>query len=117
MKTLSKDEVRKLTPEQQEAIGIMEAQRVRTRQQLVERARGYRGMNLIVGLLMGVAMGLAIYSVVTPRALLFAIIAVTALVGLHAAGLNRRLDALMQLLEHDINKDIARDLGNDDNAA
>src|SRR6266567_8393555 len=113
MKTLSKDEVRKLTPEQQEVIGIVEAQRVRARQQLVDRARGYRGMNVIVGLLMGVAMGFAIYSVVNPRALMFAIIAVAALVGFHAAGLNRRLDALTQLLEHNINKDIARDLGDD----
>jgi len=117
MTTLSKEEVRKLTPKQQEAIGSVEAQRVRTRQQLVERARGYRGMNVIGGLLMGVPMGLAIYSVVNARALLFAIIAVTALVGFHIAGLNRRLDALMQLLDHDINRDIPRDRGNDDHAA
>jgi len=103
MTTLSKEEVRKLTPEQQEAIGSVEAQRVRTRQQLVERARGYRGMNVIGG--MGVPMGLAIYSIVNARALLFAIIAVTALVGFHIAGLNRRLDALMQLLDHDINRE------------
>jgi len=114
MQALNKDEVRELTPEQQEAIGIVEAQRVRTRQQLVERARGYRGGRVTVGLLMGVAMGLAIYSVANPRALLFAVIAVTALVGFHAAGLNRRLDALMRLLERDVNKDNARDRGNDD---
>ena len=117
MKTLTKDEVRKLAPEQQEALATVEAQRVRRRQQLMERARGHRGLNVIVGLLMGVAMGLAIYSVANPRALVFAIIAVTALVGFHAAGLNQRLDALMRPLEQDLNKDIARDRENDDDAA
>ena len=75
MKTLTKDEVRKLTPEQQEALGTVEAQRIRTRQQLLDRARGYRGLKMIVALLMAVAMGLGIYSVANPRALVFAIIA------------------------------------------
>lgn len=110
MKTLSKDDIGKLTPEQQEAIGSLEAQRIQMRQQLVERARRYRGMNVLAGLLMGVALGLAILSVAIPRALPFAVIAVTALVGFHAAGLNRRLDALMQLLDREINEDIPNDL-------
>jgi|SRR5579872_3918084 len=116
MTTLTKDEVRKLTPEQQEAVGIVEARRIWLRQQLLERARRYRGMNVIAGLLMGAAGGLAVFSAAMPRALPFAIIAVTALVGFHAAGLNRRLDALMQLLDDDIKKDISSGQNNDDHA-
>jgi hypothetical protein len=119
MKTLNKDEVRKLAPELQKVVGTVEVQRVRTRRRLVERARGYNGMSVITGLWMGAAMGLAIYSVVNPRVLLllFAIVAVTALVGFHAAGLNRRLVALMRLVEHDINKDSTREQEGDDDAA
>jgi hypothetical protein len=49
--------------------------------------------------------------------LLFAIVAVTALVGFHAVGLNRRLVALMRLVEHDINKDSTREQEGDDDAA
>ena len=69
MKTLNKDEVRKLAPELQKVVGTVEVQRVRTRRRLVERARGYNGMSVITGLWTGAAMWLAIYSVVNPRVL------------------------------------------------
>ena len=84
-----------------EMLKVSPRQRVWMRQQLMERARHYRGMNVVGGALMGVACGLATYSIADPRAMLFAIIAVTALVGFHVAGLNKRLDALIQLLDHD----------------
>jgi type IV secretory pathway TrbD component len=73
MTTLTKDEVRKLTPEQQVALGGMEVQRVQARQQLLKRAR--RGMSVSAGLLTGLAGGLTILSTAIPRALPFAIIA------------------------------------------
>jgi len=117
MKMLSKEEVRKLAPEQQKALGNAEAQRVRMREQLVERARRYRGMSLIAGLLMGAAMGLAMFGLFDARALVFAVIAVTGLVGFHTTGLNRRLDALMQLLDHEINNYGTSHKEKDDNAA
>jgi hypothetical protein len=50
--------------------------------------------------------GLAILSVVYPRALLFAVIAVAGLVGYSIAMFNRRIDALGELLDHD-SKDMA----------
>ena len=83
--------------EQQEALGDLEAQRLRSRQQLLERAR--RGMTLASGLLMGVAGGLAILSTAIPRVLPFAMIAVIALVTLHVNRLHLRLDAVMELFD------------------
>ena len=81
----------------------MEAQRIRVRQEILERARRYRGMNVVAGLLMGAAGGLAIFGVVYPPALMFAVIATMALTVRLAAGLHQRLDALLDLLDHDNN--------------
>jgi hypothetical protein len=108
MTTLSKDQVRKLTPEQQEALGAAEVHRIRSRQQLLERGR--RGMSPAAGLLTGLALGLAGLCIAIPRALPFAIIAVIGLVTFHATRLYRRLDALTELLD-------ATDRSDDDTAA
>ena len=102
MKTLTKEEVGKLTPEQQEALGSMEVQHIRSRQQLLARAR--RGMNVAIGLFTGLASGLAILGVAFPRVLPFAIIALVCLVTVHATRLNQRLDALLELFDEDIKR-------------
>jgi hypothetical protein len=114
MTKLTKDEVRQFTPEQQVAFASMMAQRVRARQELVERVQ--RSSKVVTGLLMGMAGGLAILSVAYPRALLFGVIAVTALVGHAVAGFNRRIEALMELLDHD-NKQTAETEHGDNPAA
>src|SRR3954468_25002640 len=95
MTNLTKDEVRKLAPAQQEALATMELQRMRMKRELVERARGRRGIGMIVveGLLVAVPCGLAMLSIAIPRLLPFAVIAVSCEVGFYVAGLNRRLDA------------------------
>ena len=114
MTPLTKDQVRKLAPEQQEALAEMAVRRFRSRQQLLKRARS--GMTLTAGLFMGLAGGLAIVSTAIPRALPFAIIAVIALVTVHTVRLNKRLNALMELLEEDIKK-AAESEQSDDNHA
>ena len=114
---LTKDQIRKLTPEQQEALGEAELQRSRSRQQLLERTRQSRGMNVTCGLLTGLAGGLAILSTAIPRVLPFAIIAVIALVGRYVTGLHRRLDASMELLDEDIKKTTKTEQSDHDNAA
>lgn len=101
---LARDEIQNLPQEQQEAFARLLLQRAESRQQLLKRARLGRGTNVLGGLLMGLGGGLAILSTSMPRALPFAIIAVTALVAFHAAALNRRIDALMDLLETDIKR-------------
>ena len=99
MKMLSRDEVQRLTPDQQLALANLEAEEVRLTCVLVNRARGGLGAGLVAGLLMGTACGLAIYSNVEPRALQFAVIAAAALVGFQMASTNRRIDALMLLID------------------
>ena len=91
MTKLTKDQVRKLTPEQQEAWGDKELKRLQVRHELLERARrGMRvGAGLWTGLLTGLAGGLPILCVALPRALPFAIIAVVYLVNFHAILLHR----------------------------
>jgi hypothetical protein len=110
MTTLTKDQVRKLPPEQQEALASMEVRHFRLRQQLLERAR--RGITVVAGLITGLAGGLAILCVPYPRLLPIAIAGVAGLVIFHASRLHRRLDAVMELL----NEDTTRKRSDDDPA-
>src|SRR5262249_41620112 len=71
---LSKDQVRKLPPGQQEAFGRMLAQHTQSRLQLLARARCSRGNSLVGWLLAGLGGGLALLSTAMPHALPFAII-------------------------------------------
>lgn len=99
--TFTKERVQKLPPDQQEAIAHLVIQQLEARQQLLERARRYRGMIAFGGLLTPLAFGLAVLSTSIPRALPFAVIVVCGLVVFHVDGVNRRLDALLQLMETD----------------
>jgi hypothetical protein len=101
VRTLTKEQVQKLTPDQQVAVATMEAEHVRARQRLIERAGPSKARDIVVGLLMGVAAGLAVLSTVIPRALPLSIITLVGLVGVITTGINRRLDALLQLLHPD----------------
>ena len=94
---LTKDQFRNLPAEQQEALATAKLQRVRSREQLLERAR--RGMSVWAGVWTGLAGGLAIMSTALPRVLPFAILAVSFLVGYHASRIYRRLDAIMELFD------------------
>jgi hypothetical protein len=98
----TKDQVRKLTPEQQDVFGAAEVQRIRSRYQVLERA--HRGMTIGAGLLVALASGLAMLCIAIPRLLPLALIAVIALVTYHATRLHRRLDALAKLHDLDIKR-------------
>jgi len=100
----SQNEFRALSPEQQETLAMVEPRRVQMRERLVNRARRYRGVNVVAGLLAGATVGLAIYSNVEPKALQFAVIGLVVLITFHAGGINRRLDALMKLLDEGIKR-------------
>lgn len=97
MNTFTKDMVRNLTPEQLEALGKSEADRLRLRQLLLERAR--RGMTVTAGLFAGLAGAIAMFGIPYPRVLPFAIIAVSGLATYYATRLHRRMDAVVELLE------------------
>jgi hypothetical protein len=105
---ITKDQIRQLTPEQQETLASIEVQRVKKREQLLRQARHYRGQQWLPALAL-----IPLYFIPTftsqkwpPSniALILSLI-LWSLIQFHAAGVNRRLDALMELLESDKNKD------------
>ena len=102
MTPLTKDQVRKLPPEQQDALAHAEVQRLQARQQLLERAN--RQMGAMASICIGAVCGLAGMSFLFPRALPYIIMAVIGLLMYQVRRLDRRLDALMKLLENDIKR-------------
>ena len=104
MTSLTKDQIKKLTPEQQETIGILEAQRIRRRLELLGQAQRYRGFYLVPTVLFVTAGAIGVFDASKTRLLPFCIIGLACLIQFHAAGLNQRLNALMELLDPDIKK-------------
>src|SRR5262245_10544398 len=99
MNTLSREQIQKLSPEEQVALADFEAQEVRVHQRLVSRAGVSVPRDIFAGLLAGLAAGLAIYGLAQPKAIPFAIIVVIVFVGVHVKGIHNRLDALTQVLD------------------
>ena len=114
MTRLTKDNVRELTPEQQEAIAAGELQRFRSRQHLLERAR--RGMSVWGGLWTGLASGFAILCVPVPRLVPIALTAVVGLVTFHVFRLHKRLDAMMELHDAEIKQAAEKEQSDGDHA-
>ena len=95
---LTKEEVAKLAPAEREAVGRLEAQRILADEKIVRCARA--SSNTVgLGLLTGVAVCLAMIGLNEPKVIPFTIPFVVMLIGLHVNRLNRRLDAIMQMLE------------------
>jgi len=117
MSILSKKQIRNMAPEQQELVGSLLAQRMRERQRLLEQARRYNGMRWGSACLGAAAIGLAVYAAGKDqiRLLSLCVIALVMFVQFHAIGLNRRLDALMKLMETDLKK--GPEMVNPDDAA
>jgi hypothetical protein len=98
MITLTKDQIRQLTPEQQETIATMEVTRLKKRQKLLACARGSRlGLMIFPFVLFPLVFGLS-YSKLTIQIILmsFGIVIWSLFIVI-----NRRLDAMMELLEDD----------------
>ena len=98
MNILTKDQIRQLTPEQQEAIATVEATRMKKRQKLLACARGSRiGLIVIPFMLVVAIFGLGYFKLPLQNILMFLAICVWSLFMV----INRRLDAMMELLEDD----------------
>ena len=98
MNTLTKDQIRQLTPEQQEAIATMEVTRMKKRQKLLACARGSRlGLMILPFVLVLLVFGLSYYKFPIQNILMFFGIVLWSLFIV----INRRLDAMMELLEDD----------------
>ena len=107
MKTLTKDQIQQLTPEQQETLASIEVQHVKTRQRLLKQVGHYRAMSWLPALVM-----LPLYLIPTfitnpkygPVSIICVGMSLWFLIQFHAAGVNRRLDALIELSEADMKK-------------
>jgi Zn-dependent protease with chaperone function len=111
MNTLTKGQIRQLTPEQQEAIATMEVTRIKKRQKLLACARGSRLALIVFPFLLVVAIfGLSYFKMPFQIILMFLVICIWPLFMV----INRRLDAMMELLEDD--KIIRDEIRHDDAA-
>src|SRR5260370_39006223 len=118
MAILTKEQMQKLTKEQQEAFAALELRRVQKRQQLLEQARPYSGSILLpcaVGLIYFFLLftfpgdGVLLQMLMLP--LLFL------LIQFHAFWTNRRLNALLDLLGDDIRRKPQEEQPSDENVA
>ena len=102
MTTITSDRIQKLTNEQQETLAEVELRLARRKQQLLEQARSYRGYRLVPSALVLIGVCLYVFRPSHIELLGFCILAAFALIQFHAAGINRRVSALLELLETDI---------------
>jgi hypothetical protein len=102
MSTLTKEQVKNLTPEQQEAYGVIEARLSRKHQELLEQARGSRILTLIVAMVLVIIpfVGLFFMFESGERAPIFFVFIGAIILILYLFGrLTDRQDALLELLE------------------
>jgi len=108
MNTLTKDQIQKLTPEQQADVAVLELERARVRQRLLEQARSRRGETIVAVLLPAFVMtplmllGSFRSSFIGSLLLVMSIGAVFVGTGIQINLINRRIDALIRLLEHEL---------------
>jgi hypothetical protein len=98
MKTLTQEQVQQLTPEQQAAIATMELRRVQKHQRLLKQAHESRYFSFASAVGLAVAYGAAAISR-APLWLQMSILGLVMAILFQGLGVNRRLDALMELLE------------------
>jgi hypothetical protein len=101
MSTIPKKQVLQLRPEHQETLAALEIQHERQRQEHLERARRYPGQMWVPPLVLA---GLCLAPVFMfarwfPSCIIFLVVSLWFFIQFHAAGVNRRLDALMDLME------------------
>jgi len=110
MKALTRDEIQHLAPEEQGVIAKVEVSHLKKREKLLEYARGYRGKGIIATVLPALFV-LAPTAVMTFKVPLnyfigSVIVVVAVLVHYQVIRINRRIDALVELL--DVEKQVSR---------
>jgi hypothetical protein len=100
----NKDPIQKLTPEQQEDLASIAIKRDTMRQRLLKQRGHYRAISWLPGLVLAV-LYLASVLLTKPKDVQLLVVCVGfslwALIEFHAAGVNRRLDALIELMGDD----------------
>ena len=100
----TKDQIQQLTPEQQEAFAISVVKRDTIRRRLLKQRGHYRAMAWLPVVLM-MPLYLAPMLITNPKYFQLSTLCIAmclwVLIQFHAAGVNRRLDALIELMEDD----------------
>jgi len=100
MSTLTKDEIQRLSPQQQADVATVEARRAQKRERLLRQARQSRYFIFASGGGLALAYGAAVFSG-APFRLQMSIFVIAMAILIQAVGIHRRLDALMELLDED----------------
>jgi hypothetical protein len=98
MTTLTKDQIQQLTPEQQTGIATMELRRFQKRERLLKQARGSKYLLFVSVIILAIAYVAAAISK-APFWLQISIILLAMTSFSQVIGVNRRMDALMELLD------------------
>ena len=105
---ITKEQIQQLTPEQQDTLGSIVIERAKARERLLKQVGHYRAISWLPALVIFV-LYLAPMLITNPKYGQVSIICVGmslwVLIQFHAAGVNRRLDALIELLEAEKKKD------------
>lgn len=103
MKTLTKEPIKNLTPEEQEALGLMKARRVARKERILNKARGSRASVILVTLLIACpSLCLAYYFEdrnPSYRGVIYPLGAAMIFTAMHIGLINQRLNALVELVE------------------
>ena len=107
MSAIPRKQVLQLTPEHQETLAAIEIQHARQRQVHLERARRYPGQLWVPPLVLAVLCLAPVFMFERwfPSCIILLVVSLWLLVQFHAMGINRRLDALMELMESKKEKD------------
>jgi len=105
MSTLTKEQIRKLTPEQQEAVASLTLDGAKRRTLFLERAKRYRGQTWIPALIPALLMLVFFFGRAKTAAWSEGLVSFVMILIVYGVaqfqinGINRRLDALIKLLE------------------
>ncbi len=97
MSPLTKEQVQKLTPEQQAAFATMLTTHAQWRQELLNQCRQQWSYRIAAGVILLTALALAIFQAGKTPFPSMCIVLLAILVQLHASLIHRRLDAVLEL--------------------
>ena len=100
MKTLTKDQVQNLTPEQQDAVAMMEIRLVQKRERLLTQARGSGYFSIATGAMLAIAY-LAGAFLRAPLMLQMGFFVLSMAIMTQSIATNQRLNAMMELFDAD----------------
>lgn len=96
---LTKEQVAKLSPEEQEVVARVALDEARFRRGILAKAEGYRGYRLVPAILWTVAAGFLIWKSDAAMMLPFVGLLAVTIFQFHVAGINSRIDAVIRLLD------------------